>query len=1685
MKDLRIKFIKSTKSEQNSKRADWKQEVIRFKVIEQPQNLTSEILTFIKEFTECAFVEKQLQLIKTAYKPELNDNTKKSFLEVFCKIYFLTPWKHPVKNCLQKIIDNENSFVDDIKKFIQSEILYAIKPCQYVISISNSELREIIGNVGALLENFKSGIMAFQESLEPILQAFAYTLRWYLRELRQNNVSPATKNELCSSVHNLIKIVIHAVTLFGKTMNYDGFIQEVMSNLKYVLNPFPEVEIPIDTKANAGILAAHFYRGIKEDPFREKIKGNVTIPNLCIVFGVITQLSEEYLTDYPHALEKILEFLHPAMISSTHDSSMALFIARAVSQLSKRLEMLQKTEQTEKMANICLDYAILSLDHDLDAVKNTAKEVIQSLVSIGLKTLPTILTTIFTIIKADSTDKRHKSVIISCVCEIAGAKFVSKEIPDVQKFLLEALEDAKSFNTNSETVLCYEKLMTSRLNNGVDTKIFFQEFIRIILDKIAGTKPDAVELRKSLLKLLHRSIKKCPGILELLLAEKLPIDISLSCLGAAKKSGVLNEKISTQTDWKSIIPFKVIKEAMVVNDEQVRMAALELIVEVHRLTEIFSQEEFECILYFLKHNINTEIPAIRSQIIGHMRNCLFRIENGLNFFNRNPEDVRGKLYKDFINNLATFCFSNFFVGANFGRRTVSLKILLQMNENLKSFPSLVHEMWSIERFDVILSLCNDTYESNKSDAVSLLKSCPKEFMHNRDVNVETVQQMIQSCKPMTSLTGAYYLEFLVFVHIDDENRKKINFVDKNESYSVLSAVLWLEKLLIKSFDVATKSLINAASQCPMYGELFAIRHLLSRIELTRGDPSNEEWKLFLTRFIPFCNKLTEVAAPIVNNSSPEGHLPNDFSSMKAYANPNDEQMLDKVTPQMVLLCAWRTVKEVSLLLGDLSFKAPLSVEKDDTGYITVEQILAIGTHFTTLLSETKHRGAFEQAYVGFTRLSLRLWSCNALELHSLPMRWLQSLIKIIAGEAISTNGLDMSVEKLCATRRSAGVPFLMQALVTAELQVGKSSALKFCMENLLFIAKQGNVPESRTHALNILRALYRCSELAQAVGQYVSEGFVVAIQGYDADSWAERNSATLLFSALMLRVFGVQRHKDSDVINIRNKMTGRTFFQRYPELYDFFYEILIESRKISQAGKRCRKLHSLLLLMGRLYPSSWEEIDSNLSLTAFIPLISGCTANAELKTRQLAAKIIPIIIPPNQVLTRISELVAVVCSENDSKTSVNSYHGVLLQIFYLVRSLSQKSSKDEEILTKIWMKIHNYLPQNSYRHIPLIVGTFIDILLEIYLINPHLTLNREDLKSVIEAIVKTKDTQPSLGFDIMMRKYGIYHFLSSIDVDAEKMENFFSNLLNLNFGYDFQESILNLLLLITNNVDQQDLEIPDLEVAISSKLIEKWNNKTKAFLSAIQVSNAFGDYLIDVINQNFYHQCTFKAYLLIGQSEKYLQKFMTNKKLSDYKSLIKLADEHCGNSREALFACIEKWLCNSLPESVDLEFLTEIVTPDNSDNMKMIGIRILRECFVKTKLCEKKNDTAFISYFFWSLFVLLRDDEADIRYETASLAMDISNAVTGEQDNQNVIASIAMEKLFYVLNFLLETNFDKQEKIRVYEEILRLDKLYLEVDNETNAVIDDANRCFDKNETNLFGENKFVQDECHRWLSLL
>ena len=158
----------------------------------------------------------------------------------------------------------------------------------------------------------------------------------------------------------------------------------------------------------------------------------------------------------------------------------------------------------------------------------------------------------------------------------------------------------------------------------------------------------------------------------------------------------------------------------------------------------------------------------------------------------------------------------------------------------------------------------------------------------------------------------------------------------------------------------------------------------------------------------------------------------------------------------------------------------------------------------------------------------------------------------------------------------------------------------------------------------------------------------------------ERNASTLLFSALMTRIFGVPRSKTD--IQKRNALTGRVFFQMHPQLYPYLLDRLRRCTGNLDSGLDLHPaLFPVLLLLARLQAPSGADV-SVFSLEPFIPLVQACAASSVLKTRQLAAQaLIPLLTPEasagllNQLLERIPSL-----------RKHNELHGTLLQVQCLV-----------------------------------------------------------------------------------------------------------------------------------------------------------------------------------------------------------------------------------------------------------------------------------------------------------------------------------------------------------------------------------------------------------------------------------
>ncbi|KAF2988239.1 hypothetical protein EK904_001893 [Melospiza melodia maxima] len=546
-------------------------------------------------------------------------------------------------------------------------------------------------------------------------------------------------------------------------------------------------------------------------------------------------------------------------------------------------------------------------------------------------------------------------------------------------------------------------------------------------------------------------------------------------------------------------------------------------------------------------------------------------------------------YKDFMSSVCARLFEVLFPGSSHPTRFCALSILESIAE-IFSVPKGQAQVFQLDqemdsaRVQTLIQCFASTFEEVKILAFRLLMKLRDVALNlqgseNLDLLFQAAIDLSTSTKPYDCVTASYLLNFLVYhkglQHICLGKRLEHNSqLDESTSVSTVEKnTLAVIKLLLVEVEEeifqAKKSLLQAAASFPMYGRVHCINGALQQL------PFNDltlvsEWKEIVTRLILMSYRLSAVVSPVVQSSSPEGLIPmdsdpesadrlqmilheiqpqdtNDYfmqaKILKEHCKEESEKLADQrpmkntcmemrgkdkqacdVTAQMVLVCCWRSMKEVSLLLGTLCKLLPSQTTSEPSeGLITVEQVKNIGDYFKHHLLQSRHRGAFELAYAGFVQLTEMLSRCNSESLHKMPEHWLSSVLEEIKSCDPSST--------LCATRRSAGIPFYIQALLASEPKKGKTNLLKMAMKELISLAAPLNESLSvipQVHALNILRALYRDTRLGENIMPYVADGIKASVLGFMSPVWAVRNSSTLLFSALITRIFGVKREKDEN-----------------------------------------------------------------------------------------------------------------------------------------------------------------------------------------------------------------------------------------------------------------------------------------------------------------------------------------------------------------------------------------------------------------------------------------------------------------------------------------------------------------------------------------------------------------------------
>lgn len=786
---------------------------------------------------------------------------------------------------------------------------------------------------------------------------------------------------------------------------------------------------------------------------------------------------------------------------------------------------------------------------------------------------------------------------------------------------------------------------------------------------------------------IERLIKVCVQLdsrvlPELLKLPGLPFSSKLTAMTTARRHG--QQRLVQQLMLEHSAQ---IRTAIVGVDDNTRLMALCFIVETPRVSEPYTLFELDAIISYVQHNANNPSAHMRQIGGGMLQKALKRLELNLAQQQRAKANLESDTHMliRFLNTLMTTLALNLFPTANYGRRWLSMRLLIDCIEMLERLGLPWANRLPSQTVAFLEHCLRDSYEHNKALAAKLLAKQKRSSLQPANI-----MQLLLSLRPPDSITGAYQLQVYCQAKEVDHPLPQQQQEEEQQllpQYSARHYVVlqWCLRQLLTGVQQARLDFVKAATTNPLYGLLFASRHLLQQLEL--GVLAKElVWRQYVEQLLALCLDVSALMLPVVGSESPEGHVPIEEPQQEEQQQQQEGEQAEKspkvdtlsVTPQLILLCAWRSIKEVSLILGELLQRAPLQQIKQEeqlqeeeeqqvenmqkkqevkeqaqeevqpqqeeeqakpqqqppatptpppppppTAHylLSQQQVSDIGEHFLLLLAEIKHRGAFEQAYVGFSMLCRRFWHSDEPSLNRLPPIWLNEAMQLIASDG---------GRKLCATRRSAGVPYMLQALICTELKLGTHNTFSRCMSLLLGVCEQrqpgAEAAKARSHALNIMRALFRSSELSDLVSEFIGRGVQCALESLLSQEWAERNCATLLLSALTVRIFGVERARNHEgQLHVRNRMTGRIFFTRYPKLFDYFHNCLRQAalqqqqqRELEQEQKNGQEqeeeqgqvlvqqtqksgqtvqLEALLQLLSRLYPSSLEGHECSLNVS--------------------------------------------------------------------------------------------------------------------------------------------------------------------------------------------------------------------------------------------------------------------------------------------------------------------------------------------------------------------------------------------------------------------------------------------------------------------------------------------------------
>lgn len=676
-------------------------------------------------------------------------------------------------------------------------------------------------------------------------------------------------------------------------------------------------------------------------------------------------------------------------------------------------------------------------------------------------------------------------------------------------------------------------------------------------------------------------------------------------------------------------------EALNSLDDETKINTLIFILDSKETTKKIDDFRLSIFKTLLQDAVGLQKPALRQIFIAQTSKLLKRINDSYRVVKRDdPRDhvIVTLRYTTFLRWLVSFCIDRIYCKTYFGTfvLTISIiKLVIKLIETQDLRVTIDGLLSSRRCCDSILSCVGDSFEENKLRAIETLELLSPEKLDQAEIE-SIAYKLTSSVNPAQSLTCQYLFKLLRFL-----NRKNIQTDDMGFSH-LDNLVQDVEDCLVSTSD----GILPYISSKPIHSKLACIRALLEEVDLERASQQREKWQPLAHKIVQVSIKACHAVAAVVCNLNPEtvGHLPMDLQPVDVsyllettrLSEDASNANFGTMTSQMLLICGWKTIKETALSLGTFCARLwwPTDCTKLKFGeypstwvdpILNETDILSIIAFFEHYLMNLRHRGAFEQAYNGFLMVTKRIWHEPAYR--EVLLSLLDKLLADFKEESLDVKKRETL--KAYITRRSAGLPYLVQAILNSE-SAHDTRALRSVMD-CLFEVLESNKSEDyqKVHCLNILRALIKEHHLGEKVVPYIGRTFALTLDMLISTSFPIRNCANMLLKSTMDRTFGVNRLRDQ--IHRQNCLSYERFFSMCPELHSKMLEII----SIGPNERRYfASIRAVFTILSRLVTSKnpSEQYRPEIIVRPFIEpsldLVFNCN---DFKLRQQAARMVTLL----------------------------------------------------------------------------------------------------------------------------------------------------------------------------------------------------------------------------------------------------------------------------------------------------------------------------------------------------------------------------------------------------------------------------------------------------------------------------